>query len=70
MMNKIIILLIILFLLSSCVVVKQSDMINLNDSDMTFGQNKGQKISNKFHNYREGSSGNEGINSEGGCGCN
>jgi len=70
MINKLLILIILTFALSSCMVVKGYEKVDLNDPDMALKGRKSQKYSGKFHSYREGSAGAEGGKSGGGCGCN
>lgn len=70
MINKLVLLIVVMLLFTSCKVVEQGDKININDKDMALKDRTSQKFSNKFHNYREGSSGAKGSKSKGGCGCN
>lgn len=73
-MNKLISkisLAIIAFLsLSSCVVVKEYQKINLNDPDMLLSSRRSLKFETTFQVYREGAAGANGGKSGGGCGCN
>ena len=56
--------------LSSCVVVKEYEKVNINDPDMALAQKKVDKYETIFQIYREGASGANGGKSGGGCGCN
>ena len=58
------------FLLSSCVMVKGYEKINLNDPDMALTDRKSKKFETSFQVYREGAAGANGGKSGGGCGCN
>ena len=73
-MNKrnyfITITLLTLLTLSSCVVVKPYEMVNINDPDMELADRKSKKFHTSFQVYREGASGGNGGKSGGGCGCN
>ena len=57
-------------LLSSCVVVKEYEKININDPDMKLAEKSIDRFKTNFHVYREASSGANGGKSGGGCGCN
>jgi hypothetical protein len=57
-------------LLSSCVVVKEYEKININDPDMVLAQKKVDRYETTFQVYREAASGANGGKSGGGCGCN
>ncbi len=70
MKNKLIIIVLALILLSSCVVVKEYEKVNINDPDMTLLNRKSKKFITTFQVYREGASGGNGGKSGGGCGCN
>ncbi|MDK2841952.1 MAG: hypothetical protein PWQ17_1457 [Anaerophaga sp.] len=61
---------ILLLSLSSCVVVKPYEQVNINDPDMELADRKSKKFETSFQVYREGASGANGGKSGGGCGCN
>jgi len=56
--------------LTSCVVVKEYEMVNLNDSDMILGEKSIERSITTFHSYREAAVGANGGKTGGGCGCN
>ena len=56
--------------LTSCVVVKEYEMVNLNDSDMILGEKSIDRNITTFHSYREAAVGANGGKTGGGCGCN
>ena len=56
--------------LSSCVVVKDYEKININDPDMVLGDKASDVNLKTFHSYREAASGANGGKTGGGCGCN
>ena len=60
----------VIALFNSCTVVKEYEMVNLNDPDMSFASKKCQRFETNFQVYREGASGANGGKSGGGCGCN
>jgi len=70
MIKKICYIAIISCLLSSCVVVKGYEMVNLNDRDMDLSAKKADRFQTTFQVYREASSGANGGKAGGGCGCN
>ncbi|TYB77516.1 DUF4266 domain-containing protein [Bizionia gelidisalsuginis] len=70
MIKKTIMLIGIVTTLTSCVVVKEYEKININDPDMILSQRKIDRFETNFHVYREGASGANGGKSGGGCGCN
>ncbi len=55
---------------SSCVAVREYDMIYLNDSDMVLGARGSERFEANFQIYREAASGANGGKTGGGCGCN
>ncbi|MBZ4676956.1 MAG: arginine decarboxylase [Anaerophaga sp.] len=61
---------ILLLSLSSCVVVKPYEQVNINDPDMELADRKSKKFETSFQVYREGASGANGGKSGGGCVCN
>ncbi len=67
---KVLIILIAGILSTSCVTVKEYEMININDPDMKLTALKQKKFETAFQVYREGASGANGGKSGGGCGCN
>jgi hypothetical protein len=56
--------------LTSCVVVKEYEMINLNDPDMILGEKSIERNITTVHSYREAAVGANGGKTGGGCGCN
>jgi len=56
--------------LSSCVVVKEYEKINLNDPDMKLSSQSIDRLENTFQSYRESAAGGSGGKTGGGCGCN
>lgn len=56
--------------LSSCVMIKEYEKVNINDPDMELADDKSKKFETSFQVYREGASGANGGKSGGGCGCN
>ena len=56
--------------LSSCVVVKEYDKININDPDMALFDKKFDRNVILMHSYREAAVGANGGKTGGGCGCN
>ena len=60
----------LLIFTSSCVAVREYDMIYLNDSDMLLGARSSERFEANFQIYREASSGANGGKTGGGCGCN
>jgi len=69
-MKKMLLFVFATLLLSSCVVVKEYEKINLNDPDMILGDKKCDKNLLTVHSYREAASGGNGGKTGGGCGCN
>lgn len=56
--------------LTSCVVVKEYEKVNLNDPDMILADQKCDRNVSTMHSYREAASGANGGKTGGGCGCN
>ena len=56
--------------MSSCVVVKEYQKVNINDADMILAAMKIKRFETNFQVYREGASGANGGKAGGGCGCN
>lgn len=69
-MKKIIAILIFTSSLTSCVVVKEYEKVNLNDPDMVLSNKSSDRFITNFQVYREAASGANGGKSGGGCGCN
>jgi hypothetical protein len=70
MIKKSLLLIATTLMLSSCVVVKEYEKVNLNDPDMVLAQKKVDKYETTFQVYREAAAGANGGKSGGGCGCN
>jgi hypothetical protein len=70
MIKNIIILILVIFSLSSCVVVKEYEKVNINDPDMVLGDKKSDRNIATAHSYREAAVGANGGKTGGGCGCN
>jgi hypothetical protein len=70
MIKKTLFIIGILFSLSSCVVVKEYEKVNLNDPDMVLGDKKADRNIATAHSYREAAVGANGGKTGGGCGCN
>lgn len=60
----------ILILSSSCVAVREYDMIYLNDVEMQLGAKGMERFETNFQIYREAAAGANGGKTGGGCGCN
>lgn len=56
--------------MSSCVVVKEYEKVNLNDRDMELSDKKVNSNVTTAHSYREAAAGGNGGKTGGGCGCN
>lgn len=56
--------------LSSCLVVKEYEKVNLNDPDMKLSDKASDRNITTFHSYREAAVGANGGKTGGGCGCN
>jgi hypothetical protein len=56
--------------LSSCVVVKEYEKVNINDPDMALADKKADRNVSTMHSYREAAVGANGGKTGGGCGCN
>ena len=70
MIRKITILTCILIALSSCVMVKGYEKVNINDPDMELSEKLCDRNVTVFHSYREAAAGANGGKTGGGCGCN
>ncbi|HAN17044.1 MAG: arginine decarboxylase [Bacteroidetes bacterium GWC2_33_15] len=69
-MKKILLLIAIAISLSSCAIVKEYEMVNINDPDMALSLRKIDRFEANFQAYREAASGANGGKTGGGCGCN
>lgn len=69
-MKKILTIAMVTLSLTSCVVVKEYEKVNLNDPDMVLSNKGSDRFITNFQVYREGASGANGGKSGGGCGCN
>lgn len=69
-MRFLLLAIVLLIFTSSCVAVREYDMIYLNDSDMILGARASERFEANFQIYREASSGANGGKTGGGCGCN
>ena len=56
--------------LSSCVVVKEYEKVNINDPDMILADKPCDRNVTTMHSYREAAAGANGGKTGGGCGCN
>ncbi|EPR74392.1 hypothetical protein ADIWIN_0493 [Winogradskyella psychrotolerans RS-3] len=56
--------------LSSCVVVKEYEKVNINDPDMALSDKNADRNISTMHSYREAAVGANGGKTGGGCGCN
>jgi hypothetical protein len=70
MIKKIILLVLVPCFLSSCVVVKEYEKVNINDPDMALAEKKCDRNLSTAHSYREAAVGANGGKTGGGCGCN
>ena len=70
MIKKIMSFLFVACFLSSCMVVKEYEKINLNDPDMALADKNCDRNVNTVHSYREAAVGANGGSTGGGCGCN
>lgn len=70
MIKKMVLVIIIFSTLSSCVVVKEYEKVNLNDPDMALSDKNADRNISTFHSYREAAVGANGGKTGGGCGCN
>ena len=57
-------------ILSSCVVVKEYEKVNINDPDMVLSDKNCDRNLTTAHSYREAAVGANGGKTGGGCGCN
>lgn len=70
MIRYLFLILIVLSTFTSCVAVKEYEMVQLNDPDMKLAQSNTAKTTSTFQSYREGAAGANGGKAGGGCGCN
>lgn len=70
MRNRLLGLAFIMCGLSSCVVVKEYEKVNINDPDMALIEKGCDRNLTTVHSYREAASGANGGKTGGGCGCN
>ena len=70
MNNRLLWLALALISLQSCAVVREYEMVNLNDPDMNLSDMKCDRNLLTMHSYREAASGGNGGKTGGGCGCN
>ena len=70
MIRKMLSISILILGMSSCVVVKEYEKINLNDPDVVLGDKKVDRNVATAHSYREAAVGANGGKTGGGCGCN
>lgn len=70
MISKLIFAGMVVGFLSSCVVVKEYEKVNLNDPDMVLAPKKADRFETNFQAYREAAAGANGGKTGGGCGCN
>ncbi|PCI32249.1 MAG: arginine decarboxylase [Flavobacteriaceae bacterium] len=70
MIKKALFLVVIAISMSSCVVLKEYEKVNINDPDMVLADQKSNRNVSIFHSYREASVGANGGETGGGCGCN
>lgn len=70
MIKKMVCTALITISLSSCVVVKEYEKVNINDPDMVLSEKKCDRNVTTAHSYREAAVGANGGKTGGGCGCN
>ncbi|TAI49471.1 DUF4266 domain-containing protein [Flagellimonas allohymeniacidonis] len=69
-MARLVLLLLLLTSVTSCVAVREYDMIYVNDAEMILGARASERFETNFQIYREASAGANGGKTGGGCGCN
>lgn len=69
-MPKLLFLFMLLITMNSCVVVREYEMVYINDAEMQLGAKPCERFETNFQLYREGSAGANGGKTGGGCGCN
>lgn len=70
MIKKMCLLAFLIATMSSCVVLKEYEKVNINDPDMVLADQKTNRNVSTFHSYREAAVGANGGKTGGGCGCN
>jgi len=70
MIKQVMYVIIITTFLSSCMVVKEYEKVNINDPDMALSDKKCDRNISTMHSYREAAVGANGGKTGGGCGCN
>ncbi len=70
MIKRILIIAVLIASLTSCVVVKEYEKVNINDPDMALSDKKVDRNLLTAHSYREAAAGANGGKTGGGCGCN
>ncbi len=70
MKTRLLLLALSLIALQSCAVVREYEMVNLNDPDMNLSDLKCDRNLLTMQSYREAASGANGGKTGGGCGCN
>jgi len=70
MIKKVLLLVLIIISMSSCVVLKEYEKVNINDPDMVLSDQASNRNVSTFHSYREAAVGANGGKTGGGCGCN
>jgi hypothetical protein len=70
MIKNILIMICMTCFISSCVVVKEYEKVNINDPDMILSEKKCDRNVVVAHSYREAAVGANGGKMGGGCGCN
>jgi hypothetical protein len=70
MFKKIIFAFLLTLSLSSCVVVKGYEQVNINDPDMALSPASVDRFETNYQAYRESASGGNSGKTGGGCGCN
>lgn len=67
---KVVLILSAMSFLTSCVMLREYEKVNIYDPDMALADKKFCKFETSYQVYREGASGGNGGKSGGGCGCN
>lgn len=70
MIKRILTFTLLVCFISSCVVVKEYEKVNINDPDMALSEKKFDRNVSTMHSYREAAVGANGGKTGGGCGCN
>ncbi len=61
---------VVISLLTSCIAVKEYEMVQINDPDMALSLKTAERFESNFQAYREAAAGANGGKTGGGCGCN